>query len=62
MFRENCISSKEGMFIKDLRVIKNRDINDMIISGMSKDEVKTIIDNNTYSGLKAKLKPNYWKK
>lgn len=42
--------------------IEQKDINDMIISGMSKDEVKTIIDNNTYSGLKAKLKLNYWKK
>ena len=38
MYREHCISTKEGVFIKDLRVIKNRDLEDMII-----------VDNAAYS-------------
>ena len=38
MFREHCVASKEGMYIKDLRVIKNREMSDMII-----------VDNASYS-------------
>jgi len=29
--RENCMETKNGFFIKDLRIIKNRDLKDMII-------------------------------
>lgn len=36
--RENCILSKEGLFIKDLRVLKNRDLKDVLI-----------VDNAAYS-------------
>lgn len=38
MFREHCISTKEGLFIKDLRIIKNRKLEKMII-----------VDNAAYS-------------
>ena len=38
MYREHCISTKEGVFIKDLRVIRNRELHDMII-----------VDNAAYS-------------
>lgn len=38
MYREHCISTKEGVFIKDLRVIKNRSLEEMII-----------VDNAAYS-------------
>lgn len=38
MFREHCISTKEGLFIKDLRIIKNRNLKNMII-----------VDNAAYS-------------
>lgn len=38
MYREHCISTKEGVFIKDLRVIKNRELKNMII-----------VDNAAYS-------------
>ena len=38
MYREHCISTKEGVFIKDLRVIKNRELENMII-----------VDNAAYS-------------
>ena len=30
--------------------VKEKDINDMILSGRTKDEVQTIIKNNTYQG------------
>lgn len=36
--RENCILTKEGLYIKDLRVLKNRDLTEMLI-----------IDNAAYS-------------
>ncbi len=39
--------------------IKEKDINDMVISGHSPQE---IIENNTYQGIEAKLKFNNWKK
>jgi transcription elongation factor Elf1 len=39
-----------------------KDINDMILSGYSPDNVKQIIDENTDKGLKAKLRLKAWKK
>ena len=30
--------------------VKEKDINDMILSGMTKDQIQTIIKNNTYQG------------
>jgi len=42
--------------------VKGKDINDMIRSGVTADEVKKIIDEHTYSGLKLKLKLAEWTK
>ena len=42
--------------------IKEKDINDMIMSGMSVEKVKTIIENNTYQGNMALLKFTNWRK
>lgn len=39
--------------------IKEKDINDMILSGLN---VQSVIESNIYSGLEAKLKFNTWKK
>jgi transcription elongation factor Elf1 len=39
--------------------IKEKDINDMILSGL---DVQTVIESNVYSGLEAKLKFTTWKK
>ena len=39
-----------------------KDINDMIMSGLTKLELQDIISNNTYSKLSALTKLNYWKK
>ena len=39
--------------------IDDKDINDMVMSGL---DVQSVIQSNTYSGLEAKLKFNIWKK
>ena len=39
-----------------------KDVNDMIMSGLTKIELQDIISNNTYSKLSALTKLNYWKK
>ena len=40
--------------------IKEKDINEMILSG--KTNIKSIVDENTFSGLLAKTKLSQWKK
>lgn len=42
--------------------ILEKDINDMVISGMSAEKVREVVDLNTFSGLEAQLKFNSWKK
>jgi len=42
--------------------IQLKDVNDMIISGLTKSKILDIISNNTYSKLSALTKLNYWKK
>ena len=42
--------------------VKQKDINDMIMSGRTKEELKTIINNNIYQGNMALLKFTNWRK
>lgn len=42
--------------------IKQKDINDMIKSGIGQDQILKIINDNTFSGLKAKLRFAQWRK
>lgn len=42
--------------------IKEKDINAMIMSGKTQDELLNIISSNTFSGIQAQLKFNMWKK
>ena len=42
--------------------VKQKDINDMILSGLSSEKVVAIINGNRYNGLEAKLKLHDWKK
>ncbi len=42
--------------------IKEKDINDMVLSGKTSDQIIEIIKQNTYNGLQAQLKLNEWKK
>ena len=40
----------------------DKDINDMIVGGMSKADLHMIIDMNTASGLEAKMRMSVWKR
>jgi len=42
--------------------IRSKDINQMVLDGMTKEHVKHIIDRNTYKGLEALLQFNSWRK
>lgn len=42
--------------------IVEKDVNDMVMNGLEPQEVKSIIDNNTYQGLSAMVRFNAWKK
>jgi len=42
--------------------IKEKDINDMVLSGIPPDKIQDMINKNTYSGLKAMTAFNAWKK
>ena len=42
--------------------VQEKDINDMILSGMTKDQIQTIIKNNTYQGNMAKMKFATWRR
>ena len=42
--------------------LKEKDINEMIISGLTKNKINDIIKKSTYSGLSALTNLNYWKK
>jgi hypothetical protein len=43
--------------------LQEKDVNDMVIHGkMSMNEVREIIDRNTFSGLRAELQLNEWKR
>jgi hypothetical protein len=42
--------------------IGGKDINEIILSGKSQDEIEEIISSNTFRGIEAQLKFNMWKK
>ena len=42
--------------------LTHKDINDMIMGGMSKEDIKTLIDDHTYNGLRAEFELNNWRK
>lgn len=40
----------------------HKDINDLVMDGLTKDQIMSLIDENTYQGAKAKVKFSFWKK
>jgi hypothetical protein len=42
--------------------VVDKDINDMILSGIKPVDLQMMIDMNTYSGLEGKLQLSYWRK
>ena len=43
-------------------MLKSKDINEMVMSGISSDEIEAIISSNTFKGLEAQAKFVFWKK
>jgi len=43
-------------------MIEEKDINDMVLSGFSPDEIQDIISKNTFVNLRAKMEFINWKK
>lgn len=42
--------------------VQGKDINEMIMGGVSKEEIESIISSNTFRGIEAQMKFNMWKK
>ena len=42
--------------------VEGKDINEMIMKGMTSEEILGIIDTNTYSGLQAQFQLSQWRK
>jgi hypothetical protein len=42
--------------------VQEKDINDMVLSGRSPDEILELINTNTFTGMEAKLKYANWRK
>jgi len=59
---EDAIGSNQNVVIWPKTLYGKKDINDMILSGMSVSEIENIISSNTFSGLEAKTNLVYWKK
>jgi transcription elongation factor Elf1 len=60
--RINSIIEKNYKVVVWPDSLKEKDINDMILSGIDTFELRKIISKNTVSGLKAKLRLTNWKK
>jgi hypothetical protein len=58
---EKAIQASYGVVIWP-KGIKNKDINDMILSGMSTADIKLVIDQNTFSGLQANMALTNWRR
>ena len=44
------------------KFMPKEDINEMVMSGISVDEIESIISSNTFKGLEAQAKFVFWKK
>ena len=58
---EKAIHASYGVVIWP-QGIKNKDINDMILSGMSTADIKLVIEQNTYKGLEANMALTNWRR
>ena len=55
----NTIDRGEQVIIWPTEIVEEKDINDMALAG---HDIMSMLESNTYSGLKAKVKFNTWKK
>lgn len=56
-----CIEQGFGIFIWPEK-IQNKDLNEVVMAGMSLEKLKSMIDRHTSFGMEAQLKLNVWKK
>jgi len=58
---QDAIKSQHNVVIWPNK-INAKDINEMVMSGISVDEIESIISSNTFKGLEAQAKFVFWKK
>lgn len=58
---ESCLNMGYGVCLWP-HGIEQKDVNDMVLAGMSPIDIKMVIDVNTYRGLEAKLALSTWKR
>jgi hypothetical protein len=58
---EKCLDKGYKVCIWPKNVLQ-KDINDVIMTGVTQASLELIIDNNTFSGLEGKLQLMYWRK
>ena len=58
---QDAIKSNHNIVIWP-NTIQSKDVNEMVMSGISVDEIEAIISSNTFSGLEAQTKFVFWKK
>jgi transcription elongation factor Elf1 len=58
---QDAIKSNHNIVIWP-NTIQSKDVNEMVVSGISPDEIEAIISSNTFSGLEAQTKFVFWKK
>jgi hypothetical protein len=58
---QDAIKSDEKVVIWP-NTVQGKDINEMVMNGLSPDEIETIISSNTMSGLEAQTRFVFWKK
>lgn len=61
-YMESAINSGKSLVIWPTSPNQKQDINDIIKSGFTKEQLMNLIKKNTYSGLNAKLKFTQWRK
>lgn len=59
---EKAIEKGKSVVIWPVATDKKIDINDMAIGGMTRDDIMTVIEDHTYSGIRAKLLFQKWRK
>ena len=59
---EKAIEDDYKVVVSILQILEKKDINDMIISGLTSSKISDIIHRNTFSGLQTKTQLSHWKK
>ena len=59
---QSAIDLGKNVVLLDPGKYSGKDVNDLILDGMSSDEIRDLLLNNTHSGLKAKMQFAKWKK